>query len=281
MSTSARAALRRVLSKPADPDRVGQIDDELVRTLAPKVQALCRRWYRLEARHLDRLPAGPALVVANHESGMTMLEAFGWGAQVSLERPEDRWNALAHDQIVDMPGLGRVLIALGAVRARPDPALEALAQGHKVLVFPGGNLEAFKPHARRLNVEFGGRTGWAKLAVRAGVPIVPVVFHGGHSGFRILSDGRRLARLIGAKKFLRSDTWPIMVALPWGLWIGPNFHLPLPVKVTSSVLDPVPTAHLGPDAAEDPHILATLSERVRGAMEAELHAIERGRGGAA
>ena len=61
----------------------------------------------------------------------------------------------------------------GAIRAAPGEALRTLARGHAVMVFPGGDFDAEKPFWRRDEVRFAGRRGWARLAIRAQVPVVP------------------------------------------------------------------------------------------------------------
>ena len=272
--------LRRALTRKVDPDRLDQLDPELMAAFAEPIAQLARLWYRLEVRGMELVPPGPALVVGNHDSGMSFLEAVGWGAICHQRRPEEIWHGLAHDGIVDMPGLGPFLVSVGTLRARPENAAAALAAGRKVVVFPGGNREAFRTWSRRDHIDLAGRTGWARVAIEAGVPIVPVVFHGGHAGFRVLAENRWLAKLLRADKLLRVDTWPLMLALPWGVWLGPNFHLPLPVKVVTSFLPPVPTAHLG--GATDPATLQQLYTAVVGPMQARMRALaaEAGRPGA-
>ncbi|HMV65854.1 MAG TPA: 1-acyl-sn-glycerol-3-phosphate acyltransferase [Myxococcota bacterium] len=266
-----RDLLARAWRRGADPDRLDQLDPELLTALARPVLRACEAWYGLEVRGLDLVPDGPALIAGTHDSGMTFLEAIGWGAACHLARPDEVWHGLAHDGIVDLPGLGSLLVSLGTLRATPGNAAAALALGRKVVVFPGGNVEAFRPWSRRDEVDLAGRTGWVRQAVQARAPIVPVVFHGGHAGFRVLADNRWLAKLLRADRLLRVDTWPLMLALPWGLWLGPNFHLPLPVKVVTSFLPPVTTAHL--DGEDDPATLRLLYDEVTTAMQARKAAL--------
>jgi 1-acyl-sn-glycerol-3-phosphate acyltransferase len=259
------AALRR---RP-DPDRLDQRDPALMEALVVPVLAAARAWYGLELTGLNNIPDGPALIVGNHDSGMTFLEAIGWGAAIHAARPHEAWLGLTHDGIIDMPGVGGLLISVGAVRARPDLALAALRAGHKVVVFPGGNTEAFRPWSRRYEVDLAGRIGWARLAIEAGVPVVPVVFCGGHRSFVVLSDNRWLARALGLHQRLRVDTWPLWLGLPWGLMLGPMFHVPLPVKVRTAMLAPEPTAHLTEADAQ------ALADRVTNRMREAMHRLAR------
>ncbi len=250
-------------------------DPELARRLAPWVDRACRLWFRLEVQGLETIPAGPALLVGNHNSGVTFVEAIGVGARWLRERGvEDPWQGLTHDAVIDAPLLGSLLARVGAVRAGHDAAATAFARGRKVIVFPGGNAEAFRPWRDRNRIHFEGRTGWLKLALRHQVPVVPMVNHGGHSGFVVLRDGRRLAHAIGADQWLRSDTWPLFLGLPWGVALGPMFHLPLPVKCTTRFLPPVALGH-PPEAADDPAILQGLYDGIVAQMQAALDDLAR------
>lgn len=266
---SLRTALRRALTHPTDPTDPESIDLELIEELTPWVDRACRVWYRLGVEGLDSVPDGAALLVGNHNAGTTMLEALGAFARFYRQRPSDLCHALAHDAIVDMPALGSLLTRIGALRAGHESADAAFSSGRKVVVFPGGNREAFRPWRERHRVDFGGRTGFVRLALRHQVPIVPVVFHGGHDTLVILRRGERLARWTGLRERLRTDAWPVMLALPWGLAIGPWFHLPAPVRCTTRFLPPMPPP-AGPEAADDPEVCAAWRDDVEAAMQEAL-----------
>lgn len=262
----------------SDPDNIDAVDPALVSAAAVWCDRLCRLWYRLEVAGLDNLPDGPALVVGNHNAGTMFMEALGFGARAHRATGE-LWCGLAHDALMAAPVLGPLLSRLGAVRARHDAAHRAFAAGRKVLVFPGGNAEAFRTFRRRHAVDLQGRRGFLRLAVRAQVPIAPVVFIGGQEGFLVLREGRRLARAIGADRWLRSDTWPVMIAAPWGLAVGPLPHLPLPVDCTAQVLPPISVDHLSPEDADDDAAMDALYAQVEGAMQEALDALAAARRG--
>lgn len=269
---SVRSTLLRALRE-APPPEGDALDPELLEALAPWVDRATRVWFRLEVRGMEHVPAGPALVVGNHNSGTSFVEALGVGARWIRQRgTTDPWTGLAHDAIVDLPAVGRLMRRIGAVRAGHDAAADAFARGRKVVVFPGGNAEAFRPFRDRHRIAFQGRTGWLKLALRHRVPVVPMVNIGGHEGFVVLRDGRQFARWIGADRWLRSETWPLWVGLPYGVALGPWFHLPFPVKCVTTFLPPIDLGH-GPEAADDPALLRALHDRVTGEMQATLDAL--------
>ena len=126
-------------------------------------------------------------------AGSSNLNVFATGAaleQLELDRP---LTILTH-QLAWTVGVGRFIEPLGARPAARSSAEEALADGHNVLVFPGGDLDAAKSWQDRNRIVFGGRSGFASLAIENNVPIVPVVTVGtGESPF-VMSSGERLAR---------------------------------------------------------------------------------------
>jgi 1-acyl-sn-glycerol-3-phosphate acyltransferase len=254
---------------PRDPLAPESLDMDLLQRLVPWMDRACRLWYRLDVQGMDQLPEGPALIVGNHNSGTSFYEALGVGARMYRERGDTEvMHGLAHDQVVDAPILGDLMVRLGTLRASHEAAQKAFALGRKLWVFPGGSNEAFRSWSRRKEVDLGGRRGFIKLALRSGVPIVPVAFHGGQSGFVVLREGRRIAKFIGADRWLRNDTWPLMLALPWGVALGPVPHLPLPVKCRARFMPPIFLDQYGPEDADNPEVLDEIFAQVQASLQA-------------
>lgn len=199
---------------------------------------LVRRYNRL---HVDAEPTPcdtPVLFVANHGFGgicdLAVFAVYAALEELALDRPV---TVLSH-QLAWKVGAGSLLEALGARPAGKDSAHEAFADGHHLLVFPGGDLDAFKSWKDRNRVIFGGRTGFARLAMEHGVPIVPIVTAGVGESLMVIDSGERLARTLRLDKLLRLKALPISVTLPWGINVGAAavFYLPLPSKMQTRVL---------------------------------------------
>jgi 1-acyl-sn-glycerol-3-phosphate acyltransferase len=79
------------------------------------------------------------------------------------------------------------------------------------------------------------------MAMRAGVPIVPVATVGGHDTLFVLSEGRGLAKLLKLEERMRSDVAPITLSWPFGiaLHLTPFQHIPLPSKIRTEILEPI------------------------------------------
>jgi 1-acyl-sn-glycerol-3-phosphate acyltransferase len=259
-----------LFGRPMDPDTVQEPDAPLMR-LAVHALAPLAKYFRMEVKGLDNMPEGKALVVGNHNAGITFLEPMFLGAEwYKRTGGRDDLYFLAHDAMVALPVVGNLLMKLGSIRASHQTARRAFEMGRKVVVFPGGNYEAFRPFSQRYQVDFGGKKGFVKLAIRNQVPIVPLLSIGGHETFFVLHRGKWLAEALGVKKYLRSESFPIFLGLPWGIGIGPIFHLPLPAKCLVEVGESIPITGYAPEDVNDPAKLQALYDQVEGAVQAMM-----------
>jgi 1-acyl-sn-glycerol-3-phosphate acyltransferase len=256
----------RLTSRRPDPDLLHNPDPELVEAVLPLV-GLLERYFRAEVRGLERMPEGPALLVGNHNAGITFLEPFIFGKHYRERFGRVDIHALAHDALWKIPVLDGFIAGVGAVRASHATAAAAFEAGHKVAVWPGGNHEAFRPWKERHRVDFGGHKGFVRLALRHGVDIVPLLCLGGHEAFFVLRRGERIARLLGAKRWLRSEAWPIFLGLPWGIGFGPLFHLPLPTKVIVEVGEPIEISAASPGLADDEAHVDAIYAQVQATLQ--------------
>ena len=183
---------------PSHDPREAARDPDFIRRRLPAI-ARYTSYFMPEVAGLDRLPAeGPVLLVGNHSCLFYVPEAWTCGQAVMARRGVDvPAYVLGYDLLFAVPGVGPFLRRLGVIPASTARAESALADGACVLVYPGGDLEACRPWAQRNKVDFGGRKGFVRLALRCGVPVVPVVAHGGHHAVVVLARGDRLARAAG------------------------------------------------------------------------------------
>jgi 1-acyl-sn-glycerol-3-phosphate acyltransferase len=229
-------------------------DPDFIRERLPLMWLLASLWYRGEVRGLGNIPdSGPVLMVGNHSGGNmtpdTVVFTLGFNTYFGVERP---FYQLAHNLVLSMPGLGS-LRRFGTVAASHENARAALGAGAALLVYPGGDYEVHRPSWERNRVDFNGRKGFIRLALDAGVPIVPVVSIGGQETALFLTRGEGLARLLALDRMFRLKVLPISLALPWIVNVGDMMgHLPLPAKLTVETLPPIDlTAEFGPDPDVD------------------------------
>ena len=258
---------------------IADVDTSAVRWLSTPV-AVMEKYFRYELRELSHVPQGASLIVGNHSGGKLPADIFlfarRWYEHFLWQRP---LRLLAHDTLMRLAP--QSLQRLGAVNASPSNAHDIFARGEALAVFPGGEYETFRPYSERYKIDFRGRTGFVRLALKARVPILPMVTIGSHELFFILTRGERLGHMLGMKKLFRFSGFPISLGFPFGLYLGPvPSPLPLPAKITAQVLEPV---HLwkrehdhpayGEEAASDGAALAEMSRLVQTRMQRAMDAL--------
>ena len=256
----------------AEPPIGSARDPEFLRSARPVLERYVS-YFRPTVRGFERLPAhGPFLVVGNHSGGSTppdipVLLTAWWRA-----RGEDEpIYALFHSFFLALPGVGPVMARAGAVEAGPADAEAILAGGNILIVYPGGDHEVFRPWRARNRIDFAGRRGFVRLALRAQVPVVPAVSVGAHETLVVLARGERLARLLRFDRLFRAKVAPLVVGPPWGLAPGMLPTLPLPAKITTELCEPVDWAsRYGPEAADDDEIVARCYDEITATMQSVL-----------
>ena len=202
-------------------------DTRLSEAVAPLVDFLYSRWFRVEVEGAAHVPPGGALLVANH-AGALPLDGPMLHEALRRERPdlpEARW--LAEDQVFYAPLLGTLFNRLGAVRASPDSAVRLLAEGRPVLVFPEGIQGIGKPFRDRYRLQRFGRGGFVKLALRTGRPILPVAIMGAEETLPLL--GKLPGGLLGVPYV---PVTPVPLPAKWRIRLGEPISVPAGAKET-------------------------------------------------
>jgi 1-acyl-sn-glycerol-3-phosphate acyltransferase len=131
-----------------------------------------------------------------------------------------------------MPVIGTLWSRSGGVAAHPDNAYRLLHDEQQlVLVFPEGTKGTGKLYGERYQLRRFGRGGFVEIAMRAGVPVIPIAVVGAEESMPILYKSNRLAKLVGVPYF------PITANM---LMFGPaGLAVYLPAKFKIRVLPPV------------------------------------------
>jgi 1-acyl-sn-glycerol-3-phosphate acyltransferase len=248
-----------------EPDSLEKRDPAFIARVLPLIE-WWNAWYlRLTWEGQENVSGGAAMFVGNHNGGI-----FGPDLACTLSvlwrllGPESPLFALAHDFAMrQFTPLGRVLQKFGAVSATRANATRVLELGGQVLVYPGGDLDAYRRFDRRNQVVIAPRRGFVEVARATGAPIVPIVAAGAHRSACIVWEGESLASRLRMRNWARLERFPIALALPWGIAAGPWLpYLPLPFQVRLRILPPVSVSRTE-DAAEVAH-------HVQGSMQRAL-----------
>lgn len=184
------------------------------------------------------------------------------GIEEQLGRPV---YGLADYLFRSLPVVGTVWARGGGVAAHPDNAYRLLREQQQlVLVFPEGTKGTGKLYSERYRLRRFGRGGFVELAMRAGVPVVPITLTGTEEVMPILAKSAPLARLLGLPYA------PITANM---LLLGPLGVLGyFPAKVTVRVLDPVRFDDFPPDQERYPRSrVFEEAEAIRQRMQASLY----------
>jgi 1-acyl-sn-glycerol-3-phosphate acyltransferase len=223
-------------------------------------------WFRAEVRGLDLVPpAGGALMVSNHSGGaMTpdvLVLAPAFYEKLGYDRP---LYTLAHYGLFKTP-LADTLRKIGVIHASRENAAKALTSGGVVLVFPGGEYDAYRSTFEQNKIDFNGRKGYVNTAIEAGVPIVPAVSIGGQETQLFFGRGSRIAKRLGLHR-IRMDILPVEFGFPFGLTVTVPANFPLPSKIVHEVLEPI---HIREQFGKKPDI-DEVDAHVRGVMQSAL-----------
>jgi 1-acyl-sn-glycerol-3-phosphate acyltransferase len=220
----------------ADPRR-GDVDEwgrsEHMRELSRRMyDPMYKYWFRAEWEGLENIPTdGGALLVSNHAGAVPSdAPAIMHGIETELGRPV---YGLAEYIFKTLPVIGTMWSRVGGVTAQPDNAYRLLReQKQLVLVFPEGTKGTSKHYSERYQLRRFGRGGFVEIAMRAGVPVVPIAVVGAEESMPIVW------KLPGAAKALGIPYFPITAnMLAFGPVLGQILYFP--AKFRLRVLEPV------------------------------------------
>jgi 1-acyl-sn-glycerol-3-phosphate acyltransferase len=234
-------------------------------------------WFRMEFDGWENLPDPPALLVGIHSGAPFVWDAWTVGVQWWRRFGQDRpLHGTAHDVLMAMPLVGRYFRAMGVLPAAPDSMATALAEGRDVAVWPGGEVDSLRPWSERDQANLAGRKGFVKMAIRAGVPIVPIATVGGADAMPVLVRGDQLSRALRLDKLLRLKVFPIAVSLPWGIAPAALPQFPLPAKIRTRLMPAIELDH-DPDRADDDEYLEEKYWEVQNSIQHGMDALARKR----
>jgi 1-acyl-sn-glycerol-3-phosphate acyltransferase len=231
---------------PVGVDRWGR-SEHFVETITPIADFLYDRYFRVEVDGIDNIPDSGALLVSNH-AGALPPDALQivWALRRHLHR---HVYMMGDHLLARIPVLSTMFRRIGGVEADPETARRLLGvEGQLGLVFPEGTKSTGKPVRRRYRLARFGRGGYIRVAIDAGVPIVPVAVVGAEEAMPVLANIGVLARA------LRMPYVPVTTFV----WLPAKFHL--------RFLEPVEVA----SGASDDHTVQVVSDAIREMIQAAL-----------
>ena len=234
-------------------------------------------WFRMEIEGWEHLPESPVLLIGIHSGAPFVWDAWTvgiqWWRRFGTDRP---LHGTAHDALMAAPLIGSYFRKMGVLPAAPDSIASALAAGHDVALWPGGEIDSLRPWTDRDEAVLAGRKGFIRMAIRRG------------RADRADRDRRR-ARLdagarpraaaregAAARQGRAAEDVPDRDQAPWGISPAMLPELPLPTKIRTAFQPPVKLSR-DPAKAKDDDYVERKYDEVQQSIQDGMDALARRR----
>ncbi len=192
---------------------------------------LYRQYFRYSVRGFENLPTDRSALIVGYHGRPVAYDLCILLVEI-YERCGYFPHAVVHAAMKESPRLGKIADALHFVTGDGLDIREAIARKEHIVVVPGGTREGCRSFRHRHEVQWGPRTGYIQLALKYGLPIVPVGAHGVDNTYVGLNDGYAWGKKINMPARL-----PFWLGLgPLGLWpLSP----PFPARICQEIGPPI------------------------------------------
>jgi 1-acyl-sn-glycerol-3-phosphate acyltransferase len=257
------AFLRRRATGDYTVDEYGFDREVTERFFYAAIRPIAEKWFRVEVRGADNIPAeGGALLVSNH-SGTVPLDGLVTGVSI-FDHTGRHLRPLGADLLFRLPMVGELARKGGATLACNEDAERMLRGGELVGVWPEGFKGIGKPYSERYKLQRFGRGGFVSAAIRTGVPIIPCSVVGAEEIYPLVGNLPSLARLLGMPYVPITPLFPAFGLL--GL-------VPLPSKWLIEFGEPIRTDNHEAGAADDPMLVFDTTDQVRETIQQTLYSL--------
>lgn len=221
------------------------------------VEPFYRQYFSVDCYGFDRIPdAGDAaMLVGNHGGGVPVDAAMLLSACFFELEPPRLVHGMVDKFANRWPVVSQWFNRIGQFTGLPEHAVRLLRDGRLLMVFPEGTRGTGKLYKNRYELQRFG-TGFMRIALKSGAPIVPFAFVGGEEALPTVFHLERIANILGI---------PYIPVPPHLL------PIPLPVHCEFHVGEPM---HFDGDGSEADETIERYIDQVKRRID-EL--IERGR----
>ena len=214
-------------------------------------------WLTVEAYGITNVPdTGRAMVVGNHSGGVALDGGMILASLLLSKDPPRLAQGMAEIFLNQTPFASTILSRVGQFTGIPEHAVRLLEDDRLLMVFPEGSHGTEKLYPQRHSlVKFG--TGFIRLALQTGTPIVPTAFIGGGEAIPTVMNLYRLGKLVGA---------PYVPVTPW--------ILPLPRPTHCQIYYGPPMRFEGDGSEEDDVIVGyvdVVKARIKELIDFGVH----------
>ncbi|MFB6262437.1 MAG: lysophospholipid acyltransferase family protein [Bradymonadaceae bacterium] len=156
-----------------------------------------RRYFTVDCCGLDHVPnEGGVMLVGNHSGGVPVDGAMVLSSMFFEMEPPRLGHGMVDKFANRWPVVSQWFSRVGQFTGLPKHAVQLLQDDRVLMVFPEGTRGIGKLYEDRYKlVRFG--TGFMRIALEAGVPIVPFAFVGGEEAHPTMFHLDTLAKILG------------------------------------------------------------------------------------
>lgn len=186
---------------------------------------LYRHYFRCRTSGIENVPErGRALLIGNHSGGLPVDGGMVLASLFFEMEPPRHAHGMVEYFAQRWPFVSSWFSRVGQLPGLPEHAVRFLEEERLLMVFPEGARGTGKLYRDRYKlVRFG--TGFMRIALQTGAPIVPFAFLGGEEALRTVYHAKPLARLLGAP-YIPIPPWvaPLPLPFPCELHFGEAMH---------------------------------------------------------
>jgi 1-acyl-sn-glycerol-3-phosphate acyltransferase len=241
------------------------LDPQALKATLAATEWIYRKYFRVQAVNIDRIPSGRCLLIANH-GGQVPIDGMLIAMATLLDgKPPRVARGMVERWFPSIPFISTLFMRCGGMVGDHRNCRLLLERDECVLVFPEGVKGSGKSIYDRYQLQKFG-TGFVRLALESKAPIVPVGVVGCEETYPGIYNFKKLARLVGA---------PYLPVTPFFPLLGAVGMLPLPTQVTLRFGEPI---HFDLDPEAPDAEVQVLVDRVRTALDGEIQQGLRDRG---
>jgi 1-acyl-sn-glycerol-3-phosphate acyltransferase len=200
------------------------------------------KYFDVRVHGIEHVPArGRAMLVGNHSGGYAIDAVMVIASCFFAREPPRLAQGMAEFFIQKMPFLANFSSRIGQFAGLPEHCIRLLDDERLLMVFPEGARGTAKLYRERDSlVGFG--TGFVRLALQTGAPIVPFAFVGGGEALPTVTNLYRLGRLFGVPYV---PVTPYLLPVPLPVRVHVVYGEPMHLQGSPNDSDDVIAGHVG------------------------------------
>ena len=185
------------------------------------LEGFYKLYFRVQVFGIDNVPnEGAGMLVSNHSGGLPADGGMIVASMLLDHEPPRLVHGMVEKFAQNWPVVSPWFNKVGQLPGLPDNAMRILNAGRLLMVFPEGARGLGKLYRDRYQMTRFG-TGFMRIALKTGTPIIPTCFIGGEESMPTVFHARRLAKTVGAPYWpVTPYLAPVPLPLPCELHFG-------------------------------------------------------------